>query len=128
MAVKAGFKWEVAPDQTIPQLYDNYARVIFQSGNRAAHKRAAEMQAWGQANAPWTDRTERARNELTARVEGDEFGIGTIIVEHGPPWGLWLEIANGGKYSIITKMIDVFAPLLWRDIQRIVNLGLAAKG
>lgn len=122
------FQWVVSPEVAYEDLFDNYARVIFQSGNRVAHQRAAQMQAWGRENAPWTDRSGRARAELGVRVEDDEFGIGTIIVEHGPPWGLWLEIANQGRFSIITKMIDVFAPQLWNDLQRIMNLGLAARG
>lgn len=122
-----GFTWQVEPGKAFPELFDAYARVTMQSGNRVAHQRAAEMKAWGQANAPWTDRTGDARRLLDVHVEGDEFAIGSIVIEHGVPYGLWLEIANAGKYSIITRMIDMFAPVLWRDLQRIMNLGLAAK-
>lgn len=124
---QAGLTWQVTPEQAFSQLFDEYARVIFQSGNRVAHKRAEEMEVWGRANASWQDQTGDARKLLSVRVEGDEFGIGTIIVEHGVDYGLWLEIAHAGKYAIITRMIDVFAPVLWRDLQRIMNLGLAAK-
>lgn len=122
-----GFVWVVEPNLAFPDLYDKYSRTIFQSGNRVAHQRAEEMQEWGRQNAIWEDQSGRARSELTAVVIDDEFGIGTIVVKHGPPWGLWLEIANNGKYAIITKMIDTFAPVLWRDLQRIMNLGLISK-
>lgn len=123
-----GFTWQVEPGKAFPELFNEYARVTLQSGNRVAHARAQEMEAWGRANAPWTDRTGDARRLLSVRVEGDEFAIGTIVIEHGVSYGLWLEIAHAGKYSIITKMIDTFAPVLWRDLQRVMNLQLATRG
>lgn len=122
------FTWDVPPNKAFPELFNEYARVTLQSGNRVAHQRAEEMEAWGKANAPWTDRTGDARRLLSVRVEGDEFAIGSIVIEHGVPYGLWLEIAHGGRYAIITKMIDMFAPQLWRDLQRIMNLQLITKG
>lgn len=123
-----GAEWITPPTKAFPELFDEYARTSIVGGNRAVHRQAAAIQEWGRANAPWTDRTGNARRLLTVRVEGDEFAIGSIVIEHGVDYGLWLEIANAGKYAIITKMIDMFAPVLWRDLQRVMNLGLATRG
>lgn len=38
------------------------------------------------------------------------------------PYAIWLEIANGGKYSIISKALDYWSPRFMREIQRLSNL------
>lgn len=120
-----GFKWDVPPGQSLEQLGNNYARAVFTSGRKIAHKRAADMEEYAKANAPWQDRTGDARRGLNATVE--ETGpIGTIVLAHGVSYGLWLEIANGGQYSILPQTIDLFAPLVMRDLQRMLNLGIVS--
>lgn len=117
--VVVGFKWIVAPNQTIPQMAEAYTRAIFQAGGRLAQQNAQEMEAWAKQNAPWQDRTGNARAGLHATVEGTG-GIGTIVLSHGVPYGLWLEIANGGRYAIIAQAIDVFGAKLMDDLQRML--------
>lgn len=120
------FKWDVAPNQTLPQMTEAYTRAIFQSGRRIAYEQAEEMEQYAKANAPWTDRTGDARERLHATVE--ETGpIGTIVLAHGVDYGIWLEIANGGRYSIIPQTIDVFGPRVMRSLQNMINLGHASR-
>jgi len=117
-----GFTWVVAPNQTIPQMAEAYTRAVFQSGRRVAYDQAEAMENYAKTNAPWQDRTGDARETLHATVE--ETGpIGTIVLAHGVDYGLWLEIANGGKYSIIPETIDVFGPQIMRTLQNMINLG-----
>lgn len=121
-----GFKWIVAPNQTIPQMAEAYTKAIFQSGRRIAYEQAEAMEQYAKANAPWTDRTGDARERLHATVE--ETGpIGTIVLSHGVEYGIWLEIANGGRYSIIPQTIDVFGPRVMRSLQNMINLGHAQR-
>lgn len=118
-----GFKWDVPPDAIFPEMANNYTQAIFQSGRQIAYDRAEDMEAWAKQNAPWTDRTGDARERLHATVE--ETGpIGTIVLAHGVEYGLQLEIRNGGAYAIIAPAIDMFAPIVMRDLQRMMNLGL----
>lgn len=117
-----GFKWIVAPNQTIPQMAERYTRAVFQAGRQLAQQNAAEMEAWAKANAPWTDRTGAARAGLHATVEATGQ-IGTIVLSHGVDYGLWLEIANGGRFSIIAKAIDMFGPKFMQDLQRMLSSG-----
>lgn len=120
------FKWVVPPTAVFPQMASNYTQAIFQSGRHIAHEQAAEMEAYAKSNAPWTDRTGRARATLSARVE--ETGpIGTIVLAHGVDYGLWLEIANQGRFSIIPETIDVYAPKVMRSLQNMINLGLVRR-
>lgn len=46
--------------------------------------------------------------------------------EHGRadiiPYGIWLEIANQGRYNIIKRSLDHWGPILMRRLQRIANL------
>lgn len=118
-----GFKWEVDPTDVFPQMAEKYTQAVFQSGNRIAYERAEDMEQWAKEKAPWQDRTTDAREFLSATVE--ETGpIGTIVLSHGVPYGLWLEIAHQGNYAIIAPAIDYWAPIVMRDIQRMMNLGL----
>jgi hypothetical protein len=121
-----GFKWDVAPDQTIPQMTEAYTRFITVSGRNIAYEQAEAMENYAKAHAPWSDRTGDARERLHATVE--ETGpIGTIVLAHGVDYGLWLEIANGGRYSIIPQTIDVFGPQIMRSLQNMINLRHASR-
>lgn len=121
-----GFKWDVDPNDVFPEMAYKYTQAVFQSGRNIAYDRAEDMEAWAKANAPWTDRTTDAREFLAATV--DENGpIGTIVLAHGVPYGLWLEIAHQGKYAIIAPAIDYWAPIVFRDLQRMMNLGLISS-
>lgn len=121
-----GFKWVVPPSAVFPQMAHQYTQAIFQSGRHIAYEQAEEMEAYAKSHAPWTDRTGDARERLHATVE--ETGpIGTIVLAHGVDYGLWLEIANGGRFSIIPETIDVFAPRVMRSLQNMINLGLVRR-
>lgn len=123
------FKWDVAPNQAFPALVDAYTKTIFLSGRRVADSRAKEGEQWMKDNAPWQDRTGDARAGLHVDVLESPGVLAELVFAHGEdvPYAVWLEIANGGRYAIIAPAIDYWGPILMRDIQRIVNLGLAAK-
>lgn len=117
-----GFKWTVAPTDVFPQMASKYTQAIFQSGRQLAQQNAREMEEWAKANAPWQDRTGAARQGLTATVE--ETGqIGTITLSHGVPYGIWLEVANQGRFAIIARAIDVFGPKFMQDLQQMLSGG-----
>lgn len=129
MAQTSGFQWDVPPDLAFPQLVERYTRTIMLAGRRVANKRAQDATAWMQENAPWTDRTGAARSGLHVDVLESPGVLAELVFSHGDdvPYAVWLEIANGGRYAIIAPAIDYWGPKLMNDIQRIVNLGLAAR-
>lgn len=65
---------------------------------------AVEGTGYMKANAPWTDRTTAARNGLHTATEHlrDRH---EITFSHTVPYGIWLEIANSGKYQIIMPSV-----------------------
>lgn len=124
-----GFQWDVEPDLAFPQLVERYTNTIFLSGRRVADQRAADAERWMKQNAPWQDRTGAARAGLHTQVLESPGVLAEIVFSHDPnlDYPIWLEIANGGRYAIIAPAIDYWGAIFMRDIQRIVNLGLAAR-
>lgn len=113
-----GFKWIVAPTDVFPQMAHKYTQAIFHGTQRVLQEQAAEMEAWAKANAPWQDRTGAARAGLHATVEGN-----AITLAHGVDYGLWLEIANQGKYAIIAPAIDYWGPRIMGELQHMIASG-----
>lgn len=122
-----GFKWEVDPKVAFEDLAQNYAQTIFTTGRIVAQQRAGDMVEWCQENAVWTDRTGDARRTLHADVADSPGVATTITLAHGVPYGIWLEIANQGRFAIIAPAIDHWAPIIMQDIQRLINLGLVTR-
>lgn len=56
-------------------------------------------------NRRWTDRTGEARRRLNCSVSLVAKGR-KLILAHGVSYGLWLELANEKKYSIIPETIE----------------------
>lgn len=61
--------------------------------------------------APWTDRTGAARGGLngntshSGQLQGVGFAKHTITFAHGVDYGIWLEVANSGKFQIIMPVV-----------------------
>lgn len=125
-----GFSWQVAPNQAFPDLYEKYTKTIMLSGRRVAESRAKEAEQWMKANAPWQDRTGAARRGLHVEVKESPGVLAELVFAHGAdvPYSIWLEIGHSGSFAVIAPAIEYWAPILWRDLQRIMNLGLAARG
>jgi len=123
------FQWEVSPELAFPELVERYTNTIMLTGRRVAAQRGEEAEQWMKSNAPWTDRTGDARAGLHVTPQESPGVLTELVFSHGDdvPYGVWLEIANAGRYAIIAPAIDYWGPKLMQDIQRIVNLGLAAR-
>lgn len=77
----------------LPEESDRAIRgaFLFQSARSTAYMKSA---------APWTDRTSAARNGLHADTAFGEREY-RLILAHAVSYGIWLEVANSGKYQII---------------------------
>jgi hypothetical protein len=123
------FSWSVPPTETFPEGYRNYTQALFVTGRRVAQARAEEAEAWMKANHPWENKTGAAEAGLHVDVDQAPAVLASLTFAHGEdvPYAIWLEIANQGRFGIISQSVDVWGPKLMQDVQRIVNLGLAAK-
>lgn len=70
-----------------------------------AEQAALKLQNFARENRKWTDRTGQARQRLTGYVGKSHVGY-RINLAHGVNYGLWLELANEKKYSIIPQAIE----------------------
>lgn len=82
---------------------------------------ATRAVAYARQNAPWTDRTSNARNGLFARAER-EVPVYRIIVGHGVPYGIWLEVRWSGRYQIIRPTVDHEGPELMKTASKLYDV------
>ncbi len=82
----------------------------------AMMKNVAPAENWMKTNAPWTDRTTNARNGLSARYAGSAGGVHTMVLYHLVDYGIWLEVANEGKYAIINPALEEVGPKVMQDL------------
>jgi hypothetical protein len=117
------FKWVQAPSQAWDMRL--YVKVI--GGNTIApifERYAGLMDAYAKANAPWTDRTKRARSGLSFKVVKKMDGSIAVIGTHKMYYGKYLEdknranpeIVGSGKYAIILPTIEHFQRELWEAV------------
>lgn len=77
-------------------------------------------------NASWTDRTANARNGLAANADIQGTGLFTrvgLTLSHGVSYGIWLELANAGKYAIVGPTAQKYRAIVRGYIKRIWNSG-----
>lgn len=65
---------------------------------------AKKVENYAKEHRPWTDRTGDARRRLTAKSYREE-NLLIIELAHGVPYGVYLELANAGKYAIIEEAL-----------------------
>lgn len=124
-----GFKWERSPTDVFPEMTEKYTTTRMLSGRRVAEQRAEDATQWMRAEAPWQDRTGRARAGLHVEVKESPGVLAELVFSHDPSldYPVYLETKDGGKFAIIAPAIDYWGPILMRDLQRIMNLGLATR-
>lgn len=76
-------------------------------------EQAAVAEGDAKVTAPWTDRTGAARNSLYATSMATGNG-GVLEVGHGVDYGIWLEVANAGRYAAVI-------PTLQRTYPRVIQ-------
>lgn len=81
---------------------------------------AKRAQSSVKANAPWKDRTGRARTGLTGYVRTSGEGIGAgqaaIVLAHGVDYGVYLELAMQRRYAILEKTLRMQEPYFAKEV------------
>ncbi len=116
-----GFVWHTTPERAWGGLADEYARAIEDGVFALAQQYAIEIEAWMKDNAPWTDQTGNARQTMAAEAERLVGAAAQIILSYGVEYGLYLELSNGGAFSIIGPALDTFVPRVWADVQELLR-------
>ena len=115
------FQWERTPEDALVELAEAYVTAIHDSIVTLARRYAPEIEQWLKDNAPWTDRTSNARQTLMSEVEEIANSAVIIILAHGMEYGVFLELAHGGRYSVIMPALDYFIPRIWADVLELLR-------
>lgn len=67
---------------------------------------AQKLQNYAKTHAKWTDRTGAARQRLNAKARRKPNEV-EISLAHGVEYGIWLELANEKRYSIIPDTLRI---------------------
>lgn len=111
-----GFVWRVPPERAWGDLANAYAQSLRDGIYQLAQHYEPLIQGWMQENAAWEDRTSNARQTLSAEVERLAEAAVEILMAHGMDYGIFLELAHGGRWAIIGPAVDEFAPRIWADV------------
>lgn len=84
---------------------------MLQASDDATTATADDAVAFAKANAPWTDRTGDARDQLHAEIGTTVNGM-RFTVAHGVPYGIDLENAHGSRFAILGPTMATFQPVL----------------
>lgn len=78
--------------------------------------------AWGEGAmrqaAPWTDRTGAARGGLFA-IPGHFGSQHEIFLTYSVYYGIWLEIANSGRYQVLQPMLRIIGNKAMSDMKHV---------
>lgn len=82
---------------------------------------ALEGTAYMKENASWTDRTGAARvglHGVASKPQRDKY---EIVFSHTVHYGIWLEIANSGRYQIIMPTVHKEGDLLMQRLRGLLG-------
>jgi len=78
---------------------------------------AQELEKRAKENAPWKDRTGNARQGLFGSTMVSPRSV-RIALGHSVEYGVFLELANDGKYAILKPTIDAAVPEIFKAYER----------
>lgn len=110
---KAGEVIWIKPPATMAAALDKYGDRVLVAVQAVAEFIAGKMQDHARQHARWQDRTGNARSGLFAVAAREAAGkIVAIYLSHGHTvyYGIFLELARGGKYAIVMPTIEKFMP------------------
>jgi hypothetical protein len=108
MPITSGLVWTRPPSE-LAKAVEQYGEKVLVAVAAVAQYVATEMQNDAKQNAPWTDRTGNARAGLFGTAEADfARKVVVLYLSHGATlnYGVFLELAHGGKYAIIMRTMQ----------------------
>lgn len=85
---------------------DVYEQKIYKAMHNVALYWAPVVESYARTNAPWRDHTTHARGGLTGYVEDVSATTVLLVLQHKMDYGVFLEVANQGKYQIILPSME----------------------
>lgn len=110
-----GFRLEGELRGNLENFDDHARKGLFAAANFIA----PQAESYMKTNAPWTDRSSAAREGLKSQVVTGGNGV-AVVLYHTVPYGVWLEVRWGGKYSVIEPTIEAMLPRFMEAVERLV--------
>ena len=82
---------------------------------------AANMENYGKVNKRWQDITGNARAGLHGGYFWENTEVLKTFIAHSADYGVYLELANDGKYAILQPTINKFKDTWFKSIERVMN-------
>lgn len=119
MAYSAGFTIDQSEfDRNLDKFEEQAFQFVTLATDFAADQTVAQMKL----KAPWTDRTGAARAGLHANVgHHKSTGRHDVTFAHGVDYGIWLEVANSGKYAIIMPTVLAVGKEIMKALEGMLN-------
>lgn len=114
-----GIAWQ-GLDVISERLFE-YGEKVEEAYDRAAEQLKDEMVAHMKASHPWENRTGNAEEGLQGHVISGNGRI-VIWIGHGynVPYGIWLEIMQGGRFAVVLPTLLLFAPQIHARVRGMV--------
>jgi hypothetical protein len=128
MAIQAGpghagfakFEWEIKPSQQIVPNLEAYRKAVLAAVRMTFEAIARKVRSYAVTNRTWIDRTGTARSGLRTQV-AVMGAVATLTLYHTAEYGIWLEVANAGKYAIILKTMTAHFPMLMQMLNDVLS-------
>lgn len=108
-----GFSWR---STTLFSTMKNFDERANKAVGAAMQYQATRSETYMKKNARWKDDTTNARNGLFA-IAVSEGTKHKLLLSHGVPYGIWLELAFSGRYAIVLPAFIVATEELRNRIQ-----------
>lgn len=110
------FSWQDDPVDVFSQMVDEYVLDIRAVIQAVMLRFEPEIEAWMKENAGWNDQTGNLRQTLYSLFYSapDDF---FLIADYKLWYGVFLELANAGRYAVVAPAIDTFAPRIFQAIR-----------
>lgn len=82
-------------------------------------RNAAKGERHMKTNATWTDQTGNARQGLVGDHHRERLKLYAVILAHTVAYGIWLEVAHGGRYRIVQPSLRVTGDEMMREASQL---------
>ena len=112
------FQWDSGSIDQLEAAALAYVKKVQAAIKGVAGLIASRLQQHAQLNAPWTDRTGAAREGLVTIADVSEELV-TVYLVHTASYGVFLEIARGGRHAVIMPTIEALMPEIYQLMQSV---------
>lgn len=109
--------------KTVQKRLEFFEKSVAERVHQVVDARFIEAEGYAKEKAPWTDRTGDARRSITYADLSDEQTL-RFYLYIGMWYGVFLELANQGKYRILLPTFTIFENEIYKDLRK---MGLQVK-